>query len=153
VDKNYDVVLIDVAPSISLLQTCGMLYAKQLLIPVSMDPLSLQGAAASIETARTLSTLFNIPVKTVGLLPVMVDRRLQITETVLESLKAIGERAGVPLLPPIRTDATVTKATRQRQFLVDYDPKCKAVEDYNIACDALFELLQEQLTSPVGAHA
>jgi chromosome partitioning protein len=115
--------------------------------------LSLQGAAASIETARTLSTLFNIPVKTVGLLPVMVDRRLQITETVLESLKAIGERAGVPLLPPIRTDATVTKANRQRQFLIDYDPKCKAVEDYNIACDALFELLQEQLTSPVGAHA
>jgi chromosome partitioning protein len=147
VDRHYDVVLIDVAPSISLLQTCGMLYAKQLLIPVSMDPLSLQGAAASIETARTLSTLFNISVKTVALLPVMVDRRLQITETVLESLNAIGERSGVPLLPAIRTDATVTKANRQRQFLIDYDPKCKAVEDYTAACDALMTLLQDQLNA------
>jgi chromosome partitioning protein len=145
VDKNYDVVLIDVAPSISLLQTCGMLYAKQLLIPVAMDPLSLQGAAASIETARTLSDLFKISVKAVALLPVMVDRRLQITETILDTLKELAVRSEVAVLPAIRTDATVTKANRQRQFVIDYDPKCKAVEDYNAACDALKTLLQDQL--------
>src|ERR1039457_7290597 len=52
VEKGYDAVLIDVAPSINLLQTCAMVYGKSLLIPVSMDPLSLQGAAASIDTDR-----------------------------------------------------------------------------------------------------
>ena len=44
VETDYDTVLIDVAPSINLLQTCAMTYARYLLIPVSMDPLSLQGA-------------------------------------------------------------------------------------------------------------
>lgn len=89
VDHRYDLVLIDVAPSISLLQTCAMLYAQKILIPVSMDPLSLQGAAASIETARTLNGIFKTNIETVGILPVMVDRRLQMTQVVLASLEGI----------------------------------------------------------------
>lgn len=145
IDGDYDAVLIDVAPSISLLQTCAMLYAKQILIPVSMDPLSLQGAAASLETARTLSRLFKTEIRAVGMLPVNVDRRLQITETVLESLKEVSAAYTIPLLNQIRTDATVTKASRQRQFLQDYDPKCKALEDYNVAFAQLVEILKDQL--------
>lgn len=46
VEFLYDVILIDVAPSISLLQACAMLYTKCLLIPVATDILSLQGAVA-----------------------------------------------------------------------------------------------------------
>jgi chromosome partitioning protein len=154
VDRGYDVVLIDVAPSISLLQTCAMLYARQLLIPVSMDGLSLQGALASIETARMLSDLFRSEIKTAALLPVMVDRRYQMTEMVMESLKGMSERYNVPLLSPIRTDATVTKASRQKQFLADYDPKCKALEDYTAACRELGNLLKDQIhVHPIATTA
>lgn len=154
VDRGYDVVLIDVAPSISLLQTCAMLYARQLLIPVSMDGLSLQGAIASIETARMLTDLFRTEIKTAALLPVMVDRRYQMTEMVMESLKGMSERYQVPLLPAIRTDANVTKSSRQKQFLVDYDPKCKALEDYTAACRELSILLRDQIhVHPVATPA
>ena len=154
VDKEYDVVLIDSAPSISLLQTCAMIYTEQLLIPVSMDILSLQGAAASIETARTLNGVFSTNIKPVALLPVKVDRRYQITTTVLESLEDISRRLGIPVLPPIRTDSTPPKATRERQFLVDYDPHCKAVEDYTTAFNALQALVQDHLNvKPVHQEA
>src|ERR1700742_3350873 len=121
-DSGYDVVLVDVAPSISLLQTCAMIYTQQLLIPVSMDPLILQGAAASIETARTLTRLFNIPIKPVAILPVKVDRRYQITTTILKSVEEIAKHNHIPILPAIRTDAVPTKASRAKQFLVDFDP-------------------------------
>src|SRR5262249_49755843 len=50
VDSAYDAVLIDVAPSISLVQTCAMLYAGRLLIPAGMDMLSLQGVVACLQT-------------------------------------------------------------------------------------------------------
>jgi chromosome partitioning protein len=145
VDRDYDVVLVDVAPSISLLQTCAMLYAQQLVIPVSMDGLSLQGAVASIETAKMLSELFRTPIRSVAILPVMVDRRYQMTEMVLESLKGLSERYSVPLLTAIRTDASVSKAARQKQFLIDYDPKCKAVEDYATACSELSGLFTGEI--------
>jgi len=153
VDGAYDAVLIDVAPSISLLQTCAMLYARQLLIPVSMDPLSLQGAAASFETAKMLNPLFRTDIRVVGVLPVMVDRRLQITETILQSLRDICTKNQVPLLHAIRTDASVTKASRQKQFLQDYDPKCKALEDYIRACADLTQDLRGQLNAELEATA
>jgi chromosome partitioning protein len=151
VDDKYEVVLIDVAPSISLLQTCAMLYAQNILIPVSMDPLSLQGVVASIQTAKVLTDLLHIPIRPVAILPVKVDFRLGITNTIMETLKGIQENVSTPLLPGIRTDASVTKASRFGKFLVDYASDCKAVADYNKAFEVLEILLQGQTNG--AAHA
>jgi len=57
-EHAYDVLLIDVAPSITLFQTCAMVYTRRVLIPVAMEILSVQGAMASLESARTLNTMF-----------------------------------------------------------------------------------------------
>ena len=35
-ERNYDAVLIDVAPSISLFQTCAMVYTQNVLVPVEL---------------------------------------------------------------------------------------------------------------------
>lgn len=145
VETGYDAVLIDVAPSINLMQTCAMVYGKSLLIPVSMDPLSLQGAAASIETARMLNSLIRIEIQPVALLPVMVDRRLQITEVVSASLKDLSVRTRIPLLHGIRTDTTVTKCNRAKKFLADFEPRSKALEDYQTAFEELLNLLHGEL--------
>ena len=61
----------------------------------------------------------------------------------MESLAELAERFGIPVLYPIRVDAAVTKASRARQFLADYDPRSRAVEDYRIASQELVSLLQE----------
>jgi cellulose biosynthesis protein BcsQ len=109
-----------------------------------MDPLSLQGAAASIETARMLSSLIGIEIQPVALLPVMVDRRLQITEVVMESLKDLSVRTRIPMLHGIRTDTTVTKCNRAKRFLADFELRSKALEDYNVAFEELSNLLNGQ---------
>jgi len=145
VDREYDAVLIDVAPSISMLQNCALVYAKQMLIPVAMDPLSLQGVGANVETCRLLNAAFHLNIRPVAILPVMVDRRLQMTAIVMESLVEIAARLRVPVLHGIRVDATVTKSSRARQFLVDYDPGSRAAEDYQIAGRELASLLQEEM--------
>jgi chromosome partitioning protein len=123
-ESAYDVVMIDCPPSISLLQTCALMYAQQLLIPLTMDPLSLQGAYAAIQSSETMNQLFKTNIKPVAVLPVMV---------------------GIKLLSAVRTDSTVPKATRAKQFLLDYDPKCKAVEDYKVITGELLECLKGQL--------
>ena len=145
VEDAYDVILIDVAPSITLLQSCAMMYAQQILIPMTMDPLSLQGAFAALQTSKSLNTLFKASVQPVGILPVMVDRRLQMTDLILESINRLAAEHHFPVLHSVRTDSTVQKATRSRRFLLDFDPKCKAVEDYRIASDQLLEHLKGQL--------
>lgn len=144
VDQEYDVVLIDVAPSISMLQNCALVYARRMLIPVAMDPLSLQGVGANVESARLLNAAFKLDVRPTAILPVMLDCRLQMTAIVMESLLELAERLHIPVLPSIRVDAAVTKASRERQFLVDYDPRTRAAQDYQVACRELAALLQEQ---------
>jgi chromosome partitioning protein len=138
----YDAVLIDVSPSISLLQTCAQLYARRLLIPVAMNMLSLQGAAACLQTASMLSEAFQENIQPLALLPVMVDRRFSLTDYILKALEEMSEQYRVPLLHAVRTDGTVPRAERTRQFLADYDPRCKALEDYTIAAMQIGDLLK-----------
>jgi chromosome partitioning protein len=145
VESAYDLILIDCAPSITLMQSCAMMYAQQMLIPLDMDPMSLQGAYSSLHSAKTMNMLFRCNIRPVGILPVRVDRRLQMTEMILESLGAISQEYQVPVLPTIRTDSTVPKASRAHQFLMDYSPKCKAAEDYRTVAEQLYEQLKGQL--------
>lgn len=138
-DAGYDAVVLDVAPSLTLFQTCSMLYAKNVLIPVAMETLSVQGASATIASARELNRLFKRPsgIVVAGMLPVMVNQRLQMTGTVLGALEDMSGVLEVPMLPLIRTDTAVVKAARSRRFLQDFDPRSKALEDYEAAADAL----------------
>lgn len=152
-EAHYDVVLIDVSPSITLLQTCSMLYAKNLLIPVAMNMLSLQGAAACLQTASMLGATFGEQIRPVALLPVMVDRRFSLTEYILKALEEMSEQFRVPLLHAIRTDGTVPRAERSRQFLADFDTRCKALEDYTITALQLTELLHSGQDAEQFPHA
>jgi len=83
-----------------------------------------------------------------GMLPTQVNQRLQMTEVIQNSLIAFAERTGIPMLPAIRTDTSVAKAVKQRQFLQDFDPTCKAIGDYNAAFEML--LAQTEKTAHVA---
>lgn len=141
--NNYDIVLVDVAPSITLLQTCSMLFAERLVVPVAMDLLSLQGAVAAIQTARTLNRVFNTNIQPIAFLPVMVDARLQMTKLVLGQLETLSKEANVPILHSIRNDVAVNKAAKQRQFLADYDPESRVAADYSAATSELLKILED----------
>lgn len=142
-EKNYDAVLIDVAPSISFFQTCAMVYLQRVLIPVDMDILSVQGATASIQAGEMLNGMLagGLNIRVAGILPVKLDRRLAITDVVLNTLSSISEKRGVPVLPGIRTDQAIVKAARNRQFLADFDCRSKALEDYEVIADRLLQQL------------
>jgi chromosome partitioning protein len=141
-DAPYGLVVVDVSPSISQIQTSALVYAENLLVPASMDILSFQGAGASIETAKNLNHLLKLDIRTVAILPVMVHRRMVMTELVLRGLERLGAQQSIPLLPAIRTDASVPKAARSQQLLSDFDPGCRAYLDYTAAADALNGLLR-----------
>lgn len=151
-DRDYDAVVIDVAPSLTLFQTCAMLYTKKVLIPAAMETLSVQGASASISSASELNRLFKRQpgISSIGILPVMVNNRLQMTQTVLNALTDMAGELKVPLLPAIRTDTAVVKAARSKQFLADFDPKSKALEDYENAANILLKSLRPAVPDDIS---
>lgn len=144
VEQNYDAILFDVAPSISLLQTCAIMYCQQIFVPVAMDPLSMQGAAASLQTSQMLGDLYNRHIRNVAIVPVMVDRRMQMTSLIMKAVEDLANRAKVPILSHIRVDSAVNKASRTKQYLQDYDPKGRALQDYIAAFDQFMGILEGQ---------
>ena len=142
VEKDYDAILIDSAPSISILQTCAMFYARNVLIPVDMDSLSVTGAGATITAVNQLNEFLKGDVRVIGFLPTQVDRRLQMTQAVLQSLDIFRDRYQIPVLPEIRVDSSVPKSLRARKNLADYDSACRAMQDYRAAFAQIVQLIE-----------
>ena len=104
--RDYDYVIIDVT-SITLLQSCAMVFAGNVLIPVAMDMLSLQGAQTSVETVRLLNEFYKLKIQIVGFLPTNVNPRLQIAQAVSETLDNYSNKTGIPILHSVRVDQVV----------------------------------------------
>jgi chromosome partitioning protein len=136
-EEIYDVIIFDMAPSISHIQRCSIAYTQNVLIPVGMDDLSIEGARAAIVGIEHLNEL-NLMCRPVGFLPTMVNQRLIVTRRVLSGLEAYSRAKGVPILHAIRTDQSVTN--RQGQFLQDFDNSGKAMEDYRAALGELLTI-------------
>ena len=141
-ENKYQAVVIDVSPSINLLQTCAMVYARNVLIPVNMDLLSLNGANAALDMIRLLNDLIRADIQAVGMVPCQVDQRLSVTALVQQGLEKMSEMFRVPILPAIRTDQSVNKAFRNRQALLEFDPMSKAAQDYRAVFDQITAVLR-----------
>jgi len=137
VEEHYQAILIDIGPSLSLMQICSMVYTTDYLIPISMDALSVTGATAFFNTAQQLEVQLKKACRCIGLLPTIVDHRYQNTEMVTKMIQLVSENYKVPVLPGIRTDSVVAKAIRQRQFIADVDPKAKCLEDYRTVSEQI----------------
>ena len=124
-----------------------MIFCRKVLIPVAMETLSLQGCSASINAASVLNTQFrdgSVSVQTAGILPVMVNSRLQMTDMVMKALKQIAAGPSIPILSSIRQDVEVVKAAKMRKFLADHAPGTRALSDYEIAFTELLQHLESE---------
>lgn len=149
----YDAIVVDVAPSISLLQACSMVFCENILIPISMDTLSVSGAGATIFSAKTISESVECRIKAVGLLPTIVNRRYGLTDVVMKMIDHLGTAYSIPLLDAIRTDQAVGRAGRLHKMIVDVDPDSKALEDYDNAAAALLNYFGWKTEAAAHAEA
>ena len=139
-EADYDVMIFDVAPSISSLHSCCIAYSKYVLVPVSMDQLAVEGLGATLSSIATLNKWFNLNCQCLGFLPTQVDHRLSGTTVVLRQLEQMSAATGIKVVHGIRTDHGVNRAVRERKFVQDFDPKSKAVEDYRVAAKEILEI-------------
>jgi chromosome partitioning protein len=137
VEENYDAVLIDVGPSLSLMQICAMFYTTDFLIPISMDALSVTGATAFFNTAQQLEVQVRKTCRCIGLLPTIVDARYQNTEMVMRMIQLISDNYKAPVLNGIRTDAAVARSIRMRCFVAELDAKARCLEDYRVVSEQI----------------
>lgn len=129
--SGYDFILIDCSPSLSLMHQNALLYANNLLIPISMDTLALAGATSILESGKMLLKYFESELRILGVVPTFYDVRTNISKEVLSFV----ERSYTPLckvFSPIRVDTKLKEAAAAHKTIFEYDPKSRSAEDYAI---------------------
>jgi chromosome partitioning protein len=76
VDAEYDIVLIDCPPSLSLLTLNGLCSAHGVIVPMQCEYFALEGLTDLVNTIKQVHANLNHDLKIIGLLRVMFDPRI-----------------------------------------------------------------------------
>ena len=85
--EDYDVVIIDSPPSLSLLTVNGLIAAKYVLLPVQAEFYALEGLGQLLETMKLVRKSMNPTLDLIGVLPTMTDSRTTLSGQVHEEIK------------------------------------------------------------------
>ena len=133
-DNDFDFVILDCAPSLSLLNKNTLLYAEEVVIPVSCDYLSLVGVKQVLKTLDNINKQFDHRVKVAGVIPTFFDTRTNISHEVIRNLQ---NRFKDAVLPPVRINTRIKEAPIYKQTIFEYAPDSNGAEDYLAIAGAL----------------
>ncbi|HWH74729.1 MAG TPA: ParA family protein [Methylibium sp.] len=100
VAADYDFVLIDCPPSLSLLTLNGLCSAHGVIVPMQCEYFALEGLSDLVNTIKQVHANLNRDLQIIGLLRVMFDPRITLQQQVSEQLKAhFGEKVFNTVIP------------------------------------------------------
>ena len=88
VADDYDFVLIDCPPALSLLTLNGLCVAQGVIVPMQCEYFALEGLADLTNTIKQVHANLNHDLRLIGLLRVMFDPRITLQQQVSDQLKA-----------------------------------------------------------------
>lgn len=127
--SNYDYVILDCAPSISLLNQNSLIYCDEILLPVSMEYLSLIGVKQLLKNIKIINKIFGKSVNIRRVIPTFYDKRYKKSKDIIESLNRVFPGY---LSSPIRSSIALSEAPGYKRTIFEYDPYSLGAEDYQI---------------------
>ena len=100
VQADYDFVLIDCPPSLSMLTLNALCAAQGVIVPMQCEYFALEGLADLANTIKQVHAHLNRDLRLIGLLRVMFDPRITLQQQVSDQLKAhYGNKVFDTLIP------------------------------------------------------
>ena len=100
VDAEYDFVLIDCPPSLSMLTLNGLCCAHGVIVPMQCEYFALEGLTDLVNTIKQVHANLNRDLKIIGLLRVMFDPRITLQQQVSDQLKDhFGDKVFSAVIP------------------------------------------------------
>lgn len=134
-DKLYDIVFLDLAPSMYSGSTVPLFFTDYVIIPVNCPQgLSLLGLQAQAEIIMEIRGSKNSKLDVLGILPAFVDR----TKMSKEVLKFLEKNYGSDVLPLIRKNTSISQASSIGKTIFEHLPQSNGAKDYkNLAKEFL----------------
>ena len=100
VDADYDFVLIDCPPSLSMLTLNGLCSANGVIVPMQCEYFALEGLTDLVNTIKQVHANMNPDLQIIGLLRVMFDPRTTLQQQVSDQLKEhFGDKVFDTVIP------------------------------------------------------
>ena len=87
VAENYDYIIIDLPPSLSILTVNGMIASNYLLLPVQTEFYALEGVTQLLESMKLVMKQANPSLRLLGVVATMYDKRTSLSAQVFEEIK------------------------------------------------------------------
>jgi chromosome partitioning protein len=97
---EYDFILIDCPPALSLLTLNGLCAAHGVIVPMQCEYFALEGLSDLVNTIKQVHANLNKDLEIIGLLRVMFDPRITLQQQVSDQLKAhFGDKVFNTVIP------------------------------------------------------
>ncbi len=148
ITAQYDFVLIDCPPSLSLLTLNGLVAAQAVLIPMQCEYYALEGLTDLVGTIRRVRAHLNSGLEIAGLLRTMYDPRNTLSLQVSQQLEAhFGDKVYRTLVP---RNVRLAEAPSYGAPAVVWDKSSKGAQAYVALAE---EILAREKTHEQGERA
>ena len=128
VDAEYDFVLIDCPPSLSMLTLNGLCCAHGVIVPMQCEYFALEGLTDLVNTIKQVKANLNDDLQIIGLLRVMFDPRITLQQQVSDQLKAhFGDKVFDSVIP---RNVRLAEAPSYGLPGVVFDPSSKGAQAF-----------------------
>ena len=141
---DYDFVLIDCPPSLSLLTLNGLCSAHGVIVPMQCEYFALEGLSDLVNTIKQVHANLNRDLQIIGLLRVMYDPRITLQQQVSDQLKShFGDKVFNAVIP---RNVRLAEAPSYGQPGVVFDAASKGAQAY-------IDFARELVQRVKGLHA
>ena len=133
--RGYDFVLLDTAPSWDVLNVNCLFYVDELLIPVSMEVLALQGLGDFLARVNEVQH-YKEDLLVRGIIPTFYDGRVRKSAEILDQLE---HHFTDTVWPAVRYNARLSEAPGFGQHIFEYAKKSNGAADYARLAQRLVE--------------
>src|SRR5690606_39215522 len=128
VDDQYDFMLIDCPPALSMLTLNGMCAAHGVIIPMQCEYYALEGLSDLVNTIKQVHAKLNTDLKIIGLLRVMFDPRMTLSQQVSSQLEEhFGDKVFKTIIP---RNVRLAEAPSYGMPGINFDPSSKGAQAY-----------------------
>jgi chromosome partitioning protein len=132
VKNNYDILIFDCPPSLSLLTVNALTCADEVIIPIQCEYYALEGISQLTHTLELIRENLNPALKIRGIVLTMYDPRTLLSSQVAEEArKYFGNKVFKTLIP---RNIRLAEAPSFGQPIIFYDPGSKGAEAYENLC-------------------
>lgn len=140
VDHEYDFVLIDCPPSLSMLTLNGLCCAHGVIVPMQCEYFALEGITDLVHTIKQVHANLNKDLSIIGLLRVMFDPRTTLQQQVSEQLKShFGGKVFNTVIP---RNVRLAEAPSYGVPGVVFDPSSKGAQAFVAFAEEMVERIK-----------